>query len=74
MQLLAIKYKIHDKTYKTRVTYKHSANIIAGLIQAGAKITTAVCDTPVKITEYQYDQQLDDVNEIYRPKHLMLFR
>jgi len=38
--MLIIKYKLHGKCHKVRVSYAHSANIIAGLLIAGAVVTT----------------------------------
>ena len=44
MHLLVIRYKVKGKIHRTRVTYKASANIIAGLIMAGAIVLTAIGD------------------------------
>ena len=38
MRVVIIKYKLHGKQYKCRVTYKNSANIVAGLLIAGAQV------------------------------------
>ena len=38
--MLIIKYKLNRKQHKVRVSYRHSANIIAGLLQAGAKLVS----------------------------------
>jgi len=38
--MLIIKYKLNGKCHKVRVSYRHSANIIAGLLIAGAVVTT----------------------------------
>ncbi len=75
MQLLTLKYKLHGKTFKSRVTYQHSANIIAGLLISGAEIYTAIGETPAvtpAISEYSYDQLLDETNAVNRPRHHIL--
>jgi len=37
--VVVIIYRMNNRTYRTRVTYKRSATIIAGLITTGAKVT-----------------------------------
>ena len=61
--MLRIKYKIHGKVHSALVSYEHSANIIAGLLIAGATVDSVI---GTHLTEFDYDMLIEDVNSLHR--------